>query len=76
MTAYPEPRRERLPWLQVAVLVALIGVITAALVNMAQPVIAGYSPAGTFNGYSYKYSGCSTITDPITIVFTNGSGLA
>lgn len=35
---------------------------------------AGYSPASTFAAYSYDSSACSTIVDPITVVFTFGSG--
>lgn len=37
---------------------------------------AGYSPLTTFLGYSYENSSCTSASDPVTVVFTFGSGSA
>jgi hypothetical protein len=59
---------------QLAILAILVVVVAFAARATAELTRAGYSPASTFAGYSYEESSCSTAVDPITIVFTNGSG--
>lgn len=58
---------------QLGIFVALLSTIAIAGLATAEVGRAAYSPASTFAGYSYE-SGCSTIIDTITVVFTNGSG--
>ena len=56
----------------------LLGVLAVANVwawdSLATSVKAGYTPLATFGQYSYSSSSCSTIVDPVTIVFTFGDG--
>ena len=63
-------------WMPVQIALSVVFIATIAIAGRASTELAqaGYSPASTFDGYSYKDSGCSTAVDPVSLVFTNGSG--
>lgn len=55
-------------------LAVVLGASSWILGNAIHVAYAGYSPASTFGNWSYDDSSCSTITDPVSIVFTWGNG--
>jgi len=55
-------------------LAIVVGVSSWVLGNAIHSAYAGYSPASTFGSYSYENGSCSTIVDPVSVVFTFGSG--
>ena len=55
-------------------LTALIVVVAWQMGGALQTANAGYTPGSTWSGYTYFDSSCSTLMDPVSVVFTFGNG--